>query len=204
MYNPARGNTSGSAARDSPKDNRCTPWENDDLEKAMKKSKAAVLLALLALSIACGSGSGSSGSGPTEMSGDWNITFIETAGGVSSTPASAVFQLTSGNCIDETGYQVQGPDCFQMDGFAPSSSWDLTGSSSPYLTLGVPVDPAPTSSQVNFAIVLPNPVNIYITTWVATGTVSNGQMSGTWTCNATYSGPGFCTGGNALWSGPQF
>ena len=170
----------------------------------MKRVKLFAL-ALLTLSLmSCGSNSNSATSAsPTEMSGDWSITFNFTTV-PNSVPSQSVFQLSAtSDC--QTGTEpplaLAGPDCFLTTGYAPGNwAWYAPGLAPDGVLIGVPEDPIPgdQSAAASFSLLMTSPIGVPGEILVnGSGTVSNGTMSGTWTCNLNVTNPqDWCSGGS--------
>jgi hypothetical protein len=149
-------------------------------------SVTGLLLASILL-ISCGSSSSKSGqanSPSTNLQGSWAITASEAGA------SSSVFNVTlvSSPCSVSTPigtFTVQGPSCFIADDNTGQGAVSGTGSffyPPQGVLIGVSANPAPSNASIDLLFAEANQLG-EAAVFGGDGTVSNGVLSGTWSCN---------------------
>jgi hypothetical protein len=156
------------------------------------------------LLVSCGSNS-SNGSqqanSTTNIQGTWAITAAESGG------SSSVFNVTlvSSPCSVATPigtFTVQGPSCFIADDNTGQGSISGTGSffyPPQGVLIGVPANPASSSASIDLLFAEADQFGD-AAVFGGTGTVSNGTLTGTWSCNVNSP---VCSGLSGTFSGTQ-
>jgi hypothetical protein len=186
------------------------------------KTRACSPIAALVLvafgSSACG-GAGNGASKPTEMSGSWTITNNIQSVSLGNFNSTLNVSVVSSVCYTPRGYPtpsggytlamiVNGPGCFMADSGSGSGSITSTGNvfyPPQTLLIGVPSDPIPadTTDDLQLVFVEAGPNNQYAI-FQGSGKVSNGRMTGTWSCDlyaGTPSGSPICSDASGTFSG---
>lgn len=169
-------------------------------EKVMQK--LSVLFGLLFASlflISCGAGSGQHLTS-TNIEGTWVITAAEEGSG-------SVFNVTlvSSPCSVVTPigrFTVQGPACFIADNNTHQGSLSGTGSfiyPPQGVLIGVAADPASTDASMDLLFAEADQFGD-AAVFGGTGTVSNGTIAGSWSCNLDSP---VCSGLSGTFSGTQ-
>ncbi len=154
----------------------------------MKAILALVLSSLMAFAIGCGSSSNASVS-PNQLVGSWSITTTDGVNGTSGTIQATLIAATVGqnsNCVvtavngsgGTSVFTVQGSSCALADNQTGQGAISGTGYFF-YPPVGVLV--GETGNQLDL-IFVEGSGNSYAV-FNATGTMANGAMSGSWTCN---------------------
>jgi hypothetical protein len=172
----------------------------------MKKPLAVFHLLLVGMLLSsCGSSSSQQPSpnsnSTTNIEGSWTITATEAGG------SNSVFNvaLVSSACSVGTPigtFTVQGPACFIADDNTGQGSISGTGNfiyPPAGVLLGVPANPASANASLDLLFAEGNQFGD-AAVFGGTGTVSNGTITGTWSCNP---GSPVCLGLSGTFSGTQ-
>jgi hypothetical protein len=167
----------------------------------MKKLFAVIASLLVLLLSGCGgSGQQSNSTSTTNMQGNWTIT-------ATGTSSSSVFNVTlvSSACTVATPigtFTVVGPACFIADDNTGQGSISGTGTfiyPPQGVLLGVPANPASANASIDLLFAEADQFGD-AAVFGGTGTVSNGTITGTWSCN---SASPVCFGLSGTFSGTQ-
>lgn len=155
--------------------------------------KKLVVLSILCLT-ACGTNSGNTKTTGNQLTGTWNVTVSQSG----QSPVNLSAYIVGSQCsIAQSGdtFTVSGPACVVADN--PSGIGHVSSQNSSLVPEGVligsPANPASDGTSINFLYAaVDSSNNLYVFSGI--GTVSGGQMSGTWSC---YQGMAICSG----WTG---
>lgn len=169
----------------------------------MKKLWILCLL-LTGLTTECGSNSKPAVTG-TQLTGTWNVTVNQSSpSGQPSVTLSAF--VVGGPCQvqDSTGdtFTVQGPSCVLADdqagqGHVSSQNSTLVPEG---VLLGSPANPAANGASVNFLYASKNSATQDWYVFQGSGVISNGQISGSWSC---YPNVTICSGWTGTFTATQ-
>lgn len=142
----------------------------------------------------------------TSLSGNWLITADQTAGAVGDVGSSGTYQVSfvSSACNVSTPVgtvTVPGPTCFIADNDTGQGSVSAAGGSGMYPPQSVLIGTSPARSNApvdGFLVEADQSGNAAV--FFVTGTVSNGTMTGTWSCNPTTP---VCSGMSGTFSGTR-
>jgi hypothetical protein len=170
----------------------------------MKSVGISILAVLVAFATACGSsGSGTTPQGnSTSIAGYWSVNTIDKTDGLQSALQAT---LVSSACTASTPigtFTVQGPSCFLADNNTGQGSVSGTGSliyPPQGVLVGVAANPAPANSPLNLFFVEADQFGD-AAIFVGNGTVTNGTMTGTWSCSPNSP---VCLGLNGTFSGTK-
>jgi len=164
----------------------------------MRSISMWIIVLLMAVAIGC-----SSGKSNTSIPGSWSIVTTESEGSNNTLQVSLVSSACSVSTPVGT-FTVQGPSCFIADDNTGQGTISGTGNffyPPQGLLAGVPYNPTPSngSATVDLLFVEADQFgDIAVANGI--GTVTNGTIAGTWTCNPDTP---ICTGLSGTFSGTK-
>jgi len=150
----------------------------------MRSIAIVILVLLIALAIGCSSGQNGAN---TSALGSWSIVTTENGGSNGTLQVS----LVSSACSVSTpvgAFTVQGPSCFIADDNTGQGT--ISGSGNFFyppqgVLVGVPYNPIPANNSATVDVLFVEADQFGdIAVFNGSGTVTNGSLTGTWTCNA--------------------